>query len=296
LSSSLASYPKISVVIPVLNEAEYLRRTVEQFQATMPPGSEIIVVDDGSTDGGTDFLNAAQNGIKLLKSERLGVAGARNRGAEEVAGDIIVFSDAHVETPPDWWVAIVEALANPNVGVVAPAISNIGSPQVRGFGMCFKGSDLSVEWLGQLGSTSYAVPLLCGCFLAMRRDVFETTRGFDNRMIRYGSEDLELSLRLWLLGYEARVIPQVTVAHLFREKHPYEVEWKACVHNILRMAFAHFSSDRLTRVIEVLKGYPDFPAALASMLDGDIWNQRAGLAARRVRTDDWFFNSFGMVC
>jgi hypothetical protein len=92
------------------------------------------------------------------------------------------------------------------------------------------------------------------------------------------------------------VVPQVTVAHLFREKHPYAVKWILYLHNMLRMAFVHFSSDRLARVIESVKGYQDFAAAVAMNVKNDVWKQRATLATSRVRSDDWFFSLFEIAC
>src|SRR5262245_56826759 len=88
---SRSAHPSISVVIPARNESHYLRPTVEQFQDTLPPGSEIIVVDNGSTDGSSEFLLGAGAGARLLRTQPLGVAGARNWGAWHSSGEIIVF-------------------------------------------------------------------------------------------------------------------------------------------------------------------------------------------------------------
>jgi glycosyltransferase involved in cell wall biosynthesis len=250
LEATLASqseHPNISIVIPALNEGAYLRRTVELLTATLPPESEIVVVDNGSIDGGADFLDQAQEQCRLIRTPRLGAASARNWGAWHSTGDLIVFADAHVEVSHGWWLPLIEALRQPQVGAVAPVISALGNPDQRGYGYRWRGPDLdmSVEWLGSQGAAPYPVPFLSSCFLAIRRDTFTSIGGFDSGLLRWGSEDSELSLRLWLLGYEQLIVPQVQVAHLFRTKQPYEVEWVDVLHNMLRMAFAHFSTDRL---------------------------------------------------
>ena len=288
--------PKISVIIPSLNEANYLRHTVDQLRNTLPEGSEIIVVDDGSTDGSTDFLDPETGDTKLLRCKRLGASVARNHGAVAADGEIIVFSDAHVEVPPGWSEPMIDLLNNPNVGGVSPVISVMGQPEAKGFGWHMKGPELRTEWLCQRGTSAYPVPLLPGGFLAMRRDTFEAVGGFDSGIVQYGWEDTELGLRLWLLGYQLWVVPQVDVAHLFREKHPYIVEWNMYLYNMLRLVFAHFSVDRVARVLEAIKGYPGFASALARAVESDIWQRRTDLAMRRLRSDDWFFNSFGMIC
>ena len=57
----------VSVVITSLNEGELLRQTVDNHLARLPSGGEIVVVDDGSTDGSTDFLNGNYEGVTLLR-------------------------------------------------------------------------------------------------------------------------------------------------------------------------------------------------------------------------------------
>jgi GT2 family glycosyltransferase len=295
LFSSLPSN-EISVVIASRNESTYLRSTVAQLQATLPAASEIIVVDDGSIDGSADFLAHASDGIKLLRTEGLGAIGARNLGAAASRGKIIVFADAHVTPPPGWAEPIIDSLANPEVGAVAPAISVMGDPANKGFGLVWTGSNLQVDWLGQQGRSPYPVALLPGAFIALRREVFEATGGFDEGLVHWGSEDAELSLRLWLLGYELRLVPQVEVAHLFREKHPYQIKWAAVIHNLLRVAFVHFSEERIARVTDSLKHFRDFAPALALIAQSDVWLQRAKIGALRLHDDEWFFNSFGIAC
>jgi GT2 family glycosyltransferase len=295
--SSHSSSRSISVVVVSCNEGENLRRTVHSLLASLPSDGEIIVVDDASTDGSADFLSKGYSGVGVLRpTHRLGVARARNFGAQHAQGEVVVFSDAHIQTTLGWWRPVQKALEDPGVGAVAPAISVWGQPGARGFGMNWSGPDLQVRWLGPRAATTYPVPLLAGCFIAMNRKTVEATGGFDEGMMSYGSEDLELSLRLWLLGYEVLVIPEIDVAHLFRETHPYSVEWKACLYNQLRMVFAHFNADRIARVIKIAGHYQDFAEALAQAAESDIWTRRAGLSAQRVRDDDWFFRNFGMEC
>jgi GT2 family glycosyltransferase len=158
------------------------------------------------------------------------------------------------------------------------------------------GPDLSIRWLERRGRLPYAIPILSGAFLAMRREVFEETGGFDEGLVRWGANDLELSLRLWLLGYEQRLVPQVVVGHLFRPKHPYAVAWQTILHNLLRVAFIHFNPARIERVVIALKNHPAFARALAMFPESDALSRRARFGSLRVHNDDWFFDSFGIVC
>ena len=82
---------KISVVMSVLNEGEYLRNTIRSIRETTRD-CEIIVVDDGSTDGCCDALEDA---VYIKHEERKGVAAGRSTGAEAAKGDCIIFADGH---------------------------------------------------------------------------------------------------------------------------------------------------------------------------------------------------------
>lgn len=290
----MSATPDLSVVIVALNEALHLRPTVENLQASLPDGSEMIVVDDGSTDGGADFLaeKGGGSGIRLVRAEHLGIAKARNLGASLSRGKVIVFADAHVAAPPGWFEPMMTTLENPAVGAVAPAISDMEDQERKGYGVRFRGPDLEMAWLEPRDTAAYPVPLLPGCFLGMRRDVFEATGGFDPGMMRWGSNDNEVSVRLWLLGYELWVVPQIAVAHFFRDRHPYSVDWTSVLHNALRLSFVHFDRQRFAQVVEAFREQEAFPPALAQMLDGDACARRVQLASRRVHDCDWLFRKF----
>jgi GT2 family glycosyltransferase len=286
---------KISVVVIAHNEGLNLRRTVENLQDTLAHNHEILVVDDCSSDGSADFLNEATGSAILAQSRRrLGVAGARNFGAKRTDGEVIVFCDAHLSFPPGWCRPVLGMLEDPLIGAVAPCISDREAHRRKGFGLRPSGPDLDVEWLKCEGNDPYPVPLLPGACMAMRRDVFRATGGFDQMLIRYGVEDVELSLRLWLLGYELWLIPAVDVEHEFHDQIPYEVDWRTIVHNRLRMAFLHFKSSRRARVLDALKEYPDFAAARLVVNNSSAALERSELECRRKHDDDWFFQRFGL--
>jgi LPS sulfotransferase NodH/GT2 family glycosyltransferase len=287
----------ISVVIISHNEGEYLQHTIESLQSGLSGDSEIIVVDDWSTDGSTKGLDHFERDVNVLRPDhRLGVAAARNFGAKYTKGDIIVFSDAHVVMQSNWVAPLADALTRPEVGAVAPAISVMGRSSVKGYGGYVRAEELSWHWLRWQGRVPHPVPLLCGCFLAIRRDVLEATGGFDSGMITYGLEDIEFSLRLWLLGYECLVVPTVEVEHRFRPRDKsvpdYQRDWLPVIHNMLRLAVIHFGNDRIMRLVEQKVKNHAFPLAFARVVASDAWQRRSELQAIRSFDDDWFFRKF----
>lgn len=293
-------YPlRISVILPATNESVMLERTVEQFVATLPEKSEVIVIDNGSTDGCADFLAEGKwENVHLIRSiEPLGVSAARNRGLAEARGEVVVFCDAHMDVPERWWQPLVRTLNLPNMGIAAPGIGVMGKPdRPAACGQRIAETNLRVEWLPRKSAEPCPVPTLGGGFMAMRHETLKVAGTFDEGMPQWGSEDLEICVRYWLLGYEVWVVPEVTVLHYFRKARPYGVQWHLMTHNLLRVALLHFSQRRLSRVTSALRNRTRFGAALAQAVESDVWQKRADFAARRVHDDDWLFEKFKDSC
>ena len=86
--------PSISVVIPVFNGEKYLAEAIQSVLNQTVPPSEIIVVDDGSTDHTAAVCREFADQIHYLKQENHGAAAARNLGIKEAAGTYLAFLDA----------------------------------------------------------------------------------------------------------------------------------------------------------------------------------------------------------
>jgi GT2 family glycosyltransferase len=283
----------VSIVIATHNEAERLLRTVTGLAATAPPDVEIIVVDDFSTDGSIELLRASRPDVRVVRPpRRLGPPLARNFGTQFATKSWILWNDAHIEAEPGWSEAFAAELADPRVGAVGPAVTALGNERNAGFGVRWKNAALDVQWLHRQGDEPYPVPVVSGCCLAIRRDVFDRTGGFDPGLIFRGGGELELCFRLWALGYECRVVPGIRVAHLFRSRFPYPVRSVDVLHNRLRTAVIHFDQDRLAAVITALSDRPAFPQALALVTDSDVWSRRAEIRSGRVLDDQAFFDRF----
>lgn len=283
----------ISVVVIARNEGAWLARTVERYARTLPAGAEVVVVDDGSTDASTERLRAVRSvRVRLVRGTGGGVAKARNLGARRATGDLLVFSDAHLELPDGWWKPLAVRAGRRGVGGVAPAITSITRPARIGHGLHFSGTDLDVRWRWREDMRTHRAPLIPWCCTMMSREVFEATGGFDEGMVGMGSVDNEMSLRLWLLGYELWVVPRVVVGHLFRRKQPYPLTSCKQLHNRARLALVHLDLPRLARFLRVTRNDPDFAAAVAAAATTDAASRRRAVNAQRVRDTDWYFQRF----
>lgn len=284
---------RISVVVISRNEGRELKRTVENFDDTLPAGNEIVVVDDGSTDNSAGGVRKRRGRITLHRVANFGVARARNFGARQARGDIIVYADAHLRLQPDWWRPMVDVLDDVKVGGVAPGIAGYRSGPI-GYGLTFKGPRLEVRWQRRKPSGPVAAPIIPGCCFATRRDVIEATGGWDDSQLQRGNIDNEGCVRFWMLGYDLMIAPDAIVAHKFRKRSPYHVGWPEFLFNRLRLAFAHFNPHRLARVVASLRNYPGFGEALALLAASDIAERRRKIDACRVRDDNWYCNRFNM--
>jgi glycosyltransferase involved in cell wall biosynthesis len=286
----------VSIVIPTLNEGTNLRKTIQSLQDTAFCDYEIIVVDNGSTDGSSDFIEAEINdpGIRLLRTERLGAARARNYGADAAIGAFLIFVDAHVLFPVNWVSDLTKNLDGCDVAIAAPVLSTWGNPAAKGYGFRWKNARLDIEWLLQQGSETYGVPMVGSGCMAIRRNIFHEIGGFDSGMITYGCEDSEICIRAWLLGYKVLLAPGIEVSHYFRSSHPYEVKWRDVIHNGLRAAFSHFSFERTEKVVSALSYLPGFQEAYDLVIESDVQERRNVLFERRKYDDNWFFLNFGI--
>ena len=112
--------PLLSVVMPVYNERATIEEIVQRVLA-VPLRVELIVVDDGSTDGTREVLQALEKErpIKLvLQPANAGKGAALRRGFEEVTGDLVVIQDADLEYSPEEFPQLIELICQGRADVV----------------------------------------------------------------------------------------------------------------------------------------------------------------------------------
>ena len=114
------SDPLLSVVMPVFNERDTVERIIDRVLA-VPLRLELIVVDDGSTDGTSERLTALQldRDFKLILNDRnMGKGFAIRSGFEEVNGDVVVIQDADLEYSPEEFPQLITLIAQGRTDVV----------------------------------------------------------------------------------------------------------------------------------------------------------------------------------
>lgn len=122
--------PKISVVIPVFNRAQLISKAIDSVLAQTFSDHEIIIIDDGSTDGSGDIARNYSSGrIKCIRIEHSGTASARNRGIKEAKGKYISFLDSDDTLEPSALADLYEALeADADAGLAYGDFKLTGDP------------------------------------------------------------------------------------------------------------------------------------------------------------------------
>jgi glycosyltransferase involved in cell wall biosynthesis len=122
--------PTVSAVIPAYNEADVIARALASLLDQSHRPQEIIVVDDGSTDG-TSAIVCGFGGVTLLEQQHEGSGAARNRGAAAATGDVLCFVDADMRFPRDFLARLVAPIARCEAIGTFHATEYVANPQDR---------------------------------------------------------------------------------------------------------------------------------------------------------------------
>jgi GT2 family glycosyltransferase len=200
----------ISVIMPVYNGTDFIPRSLPPLVAMAQRGEilEVIVVDDGSTDGSKQM--AERMGARVLSSGgRMGPGGARNKAATTARGDVLWFVDADVVVHADAARCLAAGFSDSQV--VAVFGSYDSNPPARNFFSQYK--NLVHHYYHQRANDE-AKTFWSGCG-AVRREAFLASGGFDVERYKYPSiEDIELGHRLINAGGRVRLLRDVQCTHL----------------------------------------------------------------------------------
>jgi glycosyltransferase involved in cell wall biosynthesis len=206
--------PLISVIIPVYNGGSAFRLCLESLAHNLPEKevvtTEVIVVADGCTDG-SDRLAEKMGATVLRTAAPGGPARARNLGARQAQGDILFFIDADVTIQADT-ISHVAALFSDNLTLAAAIGSYDDAPGAPNFLSQYKNlfHHYTHQTSSEVASTFWGA---CG---AIRRHIFWSVGGFDERYRKPSIEDIELGYRLKQQGYTIRLCKTLHVKHLKR--------------------------------------------------------------------------------
>lgn len=155
----------ISVIVAAFNDRENLLRCLESLREQTQPVDqrEVIVVDDGSTDGASEVVCERFPEVRLLRQENAGPDAARNAGVRAARGEILAFIDSDCTAPPGWLEALQHSLAIGDCSIVGGRILHPGPFLARIIGV----SDFG-EFLDDRPKTVKTIPT---CNMAIRSKI-----------------------------------------------------------------------------------------------------------------------------
>jgi GT2 family glycosyltransferase len=214
--------PRVSIVIPVFNRLDLTRQCLEAIrEATAEPGYEVIVVDNGSTDGTAGFLRAEQSARRLrclVNGENAGFGRACNQGVRIARGELVVLLNNDTIPQPGWLAALAETMADRDVGIAGSRLLYPdGRIQHAGIVWNAEGRlDHAHRW-APADDPAVLVPrdfaAVTGACLMIRRETFLELGGFDDGYHMY-VEDVDLCIRAWEAGLRVTYCPSSVVVHL----------------------------------------------------------------------------------
>ncbi|HXU13236.1 MAG TPA: glycosyltransferase family 2 protein [Candidatus Binatia bacterium] len=213
------SLPLLSIVVPTYNRRHILSRTLPSLLGQNDPGAdyEVIVVVDGSTDGTLEMLDRKDWGprLRVVRQPNRGQARARNHGAEEARGEILLFLDDDMIAACDLLSVHREAHGTSRERVV---LGQMGlAAGVRRSFLKQGVADWGREFAERVSAPGYAFRFddWHSGHASIARSLFLGVGGFDEAFVAYGNEDYDLGMRLIQRGADMRFEPRAEAVQIY---------------------------------------------------------------------------------
>jgi len=207
----------ISVIVVNWNRRELLRACLESIRKQQAVEFEVIVVDNGSTDGSADL--AESSGARVIRNrENRGFCAANNQGIQAARGDLIALLNNDAEAEPGWLAALASAFTGQDTGMAASKILVYEEPtRIDKVGHLIypdgqnRGRGTGAIDRGQFDRTEECL-WPDGCAAMYRKRMLDQVGGFDEDFFAYG-DDAELGLRARIAGWKCTYVPAAVVRH-----------------------------------------------------------------------------------
>ncbi len=219
-------HPKIVIIILNINQKNNTLQCLQSIYRIDYPNYEIILVDNGSSDGSVEAVSDLFPQTILLENKKnLGASGGRNKGIkyanEHLTYDYMLFLDNDTIVEKNFLTELVRAIEKyPGVGIAFPKIYYMdrkkiiqiaGNISVNFYTSLFHCDNYQKKDIGQCDNFQYSM-LAPGCCL-VKKKLMEKVRGFDEIYDPYGFEDSDFALRSNYEGFKNLYVPDSVIYH-----------------------------------------------------------------------------------
>jgi glycosyltransferase involved in cell wall biosynthesis len=197
----------VSIIVPTFNGASRIGNCLDALLNQTGEGdAEILVVNDGSTDNTAEIV-VGYSAVRLITQSNAGPAAARNRGALEARGTIILFTDDDCVPTPEWLAAMTRPFAEPDV------VGTKGIYRTRQTSLVARFVQIEYEDKYRRMSNLLQIDFIDTYSAGFRRDRFLEMNGYDTSFPVACAEDVELSYRMSARGWTMKFVPAAIVYH-----------------------------------------------------------------------------------
>ncbi len=226
--SARIGYPLTSIIILNHNGREHIENCLTSVAALTDVPYELIVIDNGSTDGSVEYLRdvEAESMTLIENAENLGCPPARAQGMCLARGEYVLFLDNDTYVTPGWLRRLVDHCEdNPQVGIIGPSTNYAGGPQQLPREEVTYGDTAELmDFATHISRHQRGVVLdrrrIIGFCMLIRRAVVDRVGNCDGRFGKYGYEDDDYCWRALLAGYQVAIARDVFVHHVGGQGSP----------------------------------------------------------------------------
>ncbi len=256
--------PRVSIVILNYNGRHHLAGCFESLSALDYPSDrfEVILVDNGSSDGSVEELRSKHAWVRVIENERnVGFSKGCNQGARDAAREqwgaqLLVFLNNDMRVEPAFLEQLVAPILRGECQATTAKMLSWDGKRIdsAGGGMNFHGigiqkgyKDEPAKWHDAPAETLFA----CGGAMAIEAHVFADVEGFDEEFFAY-YEDVDLGWRLWVLGHRICYVPSAVCYHHHSStsrRFPVETVRLLQVRNPILACFKNYDEQHLQQVL-----------------------------------------------
>lgn len=291
---------KVSIIIPTHNEGFWLQRTVDSILMNIIDiNFEILIIADSITDNSLNFLEKKTyrlENILCYETDFNSLCKNKNYGAEKSSGDILLFVDSHVLIENNSINEIIRLLNLPDAGLVSLGIKVYGDEGNIGYIYTIADYLFSSSWDGSddLKHNPYIeVPAVIGAFMGVKKKNFFKIGSFDDNFTRWGIEDIDISIRSWMFGYNNYISPNKYVTHLFKTHSQFQLYETDIDFNILCVLGSLDNCDFGLSTIDTLSKHEGFIKNICNVVaNPNYWSRREYLLKNRTRSFKQYLSKY----